>query len=56
LNSFYGWGGAGGSLAQFSPKKNAAFAYTVTGFAPGLIGDFRSVEQIIPSLPKEFLD
>jgi len=55
LDGFAGWGGAGGSLAQFSTEKNAVFSFTVTGIAPAILGDFRTYDWIIPSFPKNFL-
>lgn len=35
----YGWGGAGGSVIQFSPARRTGFGYACTGFAAGISGD-----------------
>ncbi|MDA1300981.1 MAG: serine hydrolase [Proteobacteria bacterium] len=35
----FGWGGAGGSVIQFSPERGIGLGYTCTGFAGGLSGD-----------------
>lgn len=46
----YGWGGAGGSVIQFSPVKKTGFGYTCTGFAGGLSGDQDRVGPIVRAL------
>jgi len=49
---FMGWGGLGGSLAQFCPEKNAVFVYTMTGMLPIILGDERIVTYVLPALPE----
>lgn len=46
----YGWGGAGGSVIQFSPTKKTGFGYTCTGFAGGLSGDQDRVGPLVRAL------
>jgi CubicO group peptidase (beta-lactamase class C family) len=46
----YGWGGAGGSVLQFSPAHSMGFGYTCTGFAVGLSGDQDRVGPIVRAL------
>jgi len=38
---FFGWGGWGGSVVQFSPDLNAAVSFTLNGMGKQLIGDTR---------------
>ncbi len=46
----YGWGGAGGSVIQFSPVKRVGFGYSCTGFADGLSGDQDRVGPLVQAL------
>ncbi|MAW28793.1 MAG: hypothetical protein CMP98_08335 [Gammaproteobacteria bacterium] len=46
----FGWGGAGGSVIQFSPSKGIGFAYTCTGFGSGFSGDQDRVGPLVKAL------
>ncbi len=46
----FGWGGAGGSVIQFSPSRGVGFGYTCTGFGGGLSGDQDRVGPISRAL------
>ena len=40
--SFWGWGGAGGSVFIWSPDHDVGFAYTMTGMSDYIVGGPRT--------------